>query len=230
LPDLFLTQEELSQVEYVFLEVQDNGSGMDEQTMKIIFDPFYTTKFTGRGLGLAAVLGIVRQHKGGIQLHSVLGRGTSFRVLLCVDEKLPEPIAAEPTRDGLQGAGTVLVVDDEELIRNFCKSALEPYGYNVLLARDGTEAIRVFKENADQIGLVLLDVAMPGMDGSQTLGHIREIRSGVPVIVCSGFGDVEIEARFAGKQISGFFPKPHTVKQLARKVKSFMAPPRRKNK
>lgn len=228
LPDLFL-KEDVAPGEYVFLEVQDNGSGMDERTMQRIFDPFYTTKFTGRGLGLAAVLGIVRQHKGAIQLHSVPGRGTSFRVLLCADENWQKPIAADAKLDELRGVGTVLVVDDEELIRNYCRSALKLYGYEVLLARDGSEAIRLFHEKADQIGLVLLDFAMPGMDGAQTLDQIREIRSDVPVVVCSAFGDVEVEAHFAGKQFAGFFPKPYTVKQLGMKVKECIAPPRTGN-
>jgi two-component system CheB/CheR fusion protein len=222
LPDLFL-KDDVAPGEYVFLEVQDNGSGMDEGTMERIFDPFYTTKFTGRGLGLAAVLGIVRQDKGAIQLRSVPGRGTSFRVLLCADEKLPTLTSADVNRDELRGVGTVLVVDDEELIRSFCRSALEPYGYHVLLARDGPEAIRMLQGTADQIGLVLLDVAMPGMDGLQTLERIRGVRSDVPVLVCSGLGDVEVEARFAGKKIDGFFPKPYTEKQLARKVKECIA-------
>ena len=117
LPDLFL-KDAVASGNYVFLEVQDNGSGMDEQTLQKIFDPFFTTKFTGRGLGLAAVLGIVRQHKGAIQLHSVPARGTSFRVLLCVDEKEPTPVAADANEAELRGSGTVLVVDDEELIRS----------------------------------------------------------------------------------------------------------------
>ena len=97
------------------------------------------------------------------------------------------------------------------------------YGYSVLLAQDGAEAIRLFEEKADQIGLVLLDLAMPGMDGSQTLDRIRKIRPDVPVVVCSGFGDVEVEAQFAGKPIADFFPKPYTVKGLARIVKECIA-------
>ena len=217
-PDLY-PNEELPPGEYVFLEVLDNGSGMDEQTIPRIFDPFFTTKFTGRGLGLAAVLGIVRHHNGAVQVHSVPSRGSSFRVLFPATEKAPAQIAEDVTRDDLRGAGTVLVVDDEEMIRNFNRSALEPYGYTVLLARDGQEGLRMFQQRSTDIELVLLDVAMPGMDGPETLERIRGIRPDVPVIVCSGFGDVDVETRFAGKTIAGFFPKPYTVKQLARKVK-----------
>lgn len=223
LPDLFLT-ETLAPGNYVFLEVQDNGSGMDEPTMKKIFDPFFTTKFTGRGLGLAAVSGIVRQNKGAVQLHSVPGRGTSFRVLLSMDEKQPAPLAStEDAADELRGAGTILVVDDEELIRSYCKSALTPYGYTVLVAEDGLAAVRVFQNHRDRIGLVLLDVGMPGIDGLQTLERLREIQPEVPILVCSGFGDVDVEARFAGQHVAGFFAKPYTVRQLVRKVKESIA-------
>jgi two-component system CheB/CheR fusion protein len=219
LPDLYLG-EKVAPGEYVFLEVRDNGSGMDEQTVKRIFDPFFTTKFTGRGLGLAAVLGIIRQHKGAVQVHSVPGRGSAFRTLFAVAE--PEPAAEAQGRQDLRGSGTVLVVDDEGMIRNFAKSALESQGYKVLLAADGQEAVRVFREKSAEIGLVLLDVAMPGMDGVATLERIRETGPHVPVLICSGFGDLDLEKQFAKNQIAGFFAKPFTVKQLAGKVKECM--------
>jgi nitrogen-specific signal transduction histidine kinase len=219
-----VTGEKPARGEYVFVEVIDNGKGMDEQTVRKIFDPFFTTKFTGRGLGLAAVLGIVRQHKGAVLVHSVPGRGTSFRVLLSTVEETPSRVAHDEPSGDVRGAGTVLVVDDEELIRNFVKHALEPFGYGVLLAANGLEAVRSVKESAGEIGLVLLDVAMPGMDGLETLIRIREMTPDVPVLVCSGFGDKEVEAHFAGQSIAGFFPKPYTVKQLARKVKECIAP------
>jgi two-component system CheB/CheR fusion protein len=221
LPDLFLG-EKVAPGEYVFLEVRDNGSGMDEQTVKRIFDPFFTTKFTGRGLGLAAVLGIVRQHKGAVQVHSVPGRGSSFRTLFAVGEAEPAREAEGEGRQDLRGAGTVLVVDDEEMIRNFTRSALESLGYKVLLAADGREAVRVFQERSAEIGLILLDVAMPGMDGPATLARIRETGPNVRVLICSGFGDLDVEGRFAKNDIAGFLAKPYTVKQLAGKVKECM--------
>jgi nitrogen-specific signal transduction histidine kinase/ActR/RegA family two-component response regulator len=222
LPDLF-PRNTVAPGEYIFVEVVDNGSGMDEQTKQRIFDPFFTTKFTGRGLGLAAVLGIVRQHKGAIQLHSVPGRGTSFKVLLCSEEKTHAAIAEEAIGEELRGSGTILVVDDEALIRTFTRSALQPYGYTVLMARNGAEAIEVFQERGHQIGLILLDVAMPEMDGVETLEHLHAIRADVPVVVCSGFGDQEVEGRFIGKAVAAFLPKPYTVKQLAKKVKQHIS-------
>ena len=145
-------------------------------------------------------------------------------MLFPATEKVPSAIAEDVTRDDLRGTGTVLVVDDEEMIRSFTRSALEPYGYTVLLARDGEEGLRLLAQRSSDIGLVLLDVAMPGMDGLETLERIREIRPDVPVIVCSGFGDVDVETRFTGTDIAGFFPKPYTVRQLARKVKECMPP------
>jgi two-component system CheB/CheR fusion protein len=223
LPDL-LPNESAAPGEYVFLEVQDNGSGMDEATKQRIFDPFFTTKFTGRGLGLAAVQGIVRQHRGAIQLRSVPGRGTSFRVLLYAAETLPSEAGAGAQPDELRGSGTVLVVDGEEVIRSLCRSALTSLGYRVLTAANGEEAVRALAENRAQIGIVLLDVAMPAADGARTLARIREIRPDLPVMICSAFGDVEVEQRF-GEEIAGYLPKPYTVKQLARMVKQKIAPP-----
>lgn len=223
LPDVWIKQD-VAPGEYAFVEVQDNGSGMSDETIRKIFDPFYTTKFTGRGLGLAAAMGSVRQHKGVIQVHSVLGRGSSFRALFPTGETAQPRKAAESIPGDLRGAGTVLVVDDEEAIRNFTKLALEQNGYTALVAQGGRDAVRLVRERPGDIGLVLLDVAMPDLDGVETLRLIREIRPDMPVLICSGFGDVDVEARFTGQRVTGFFPKPYTIRQLARKVKEAMAP------
>ncbi len=223
LPDVFPNQM-VFPGQYLFLEVQDNGPGMDEQTVSRIFDPFFTTKFTGRGLGLAAVMGIVRQQEGVVQVHSVPGRGTSFRVLFPITKEAPAQAGEEPTMKELQGAGTVLVVDDDELIRDFARSALRAYGYNALVAVDGREAIRIFTARAGDIALVLLDDAMPGINGPETLERLRRIRPDVRVIVCSGYDETEVQRRFTGTAIDAVFPKPYTARQLARMVKDHMTP------
>ncbi len=221
LPDLY-PNEKVAPGEYVYVQVQDNGSGMDEQTMRRMFDPFFTTKFTGRGLGLAAVLGIVRQQEGAIQVHSVPGRGSSLTVLFPVGEKPASAPEEDLAEEELRGSGTVLAVDDEEIITNYTKSALELYGYTVLTAASGPEAIRLVEQRSSDIDLVLLDVAMPGMDGVAAMKRIRAIRPDVPVVVATGLGDLDVEQRFAGKDVADFLRKPYTVKQLARMVSEHM--------
>ena len=219
LPDSVL-QEKPVPGEYLFLEVTDTGCGMDEATASRIFDPFFTTKFTGRGLGLAAVQGIVRQHKGAIQLHSVLGKGSSFRIFLILGEAAPALDETPEIREDLRGSGLILVIDDEQMIRTFSRAALESYGYEVLLAGDGSEGIRLFREHANKVKIVLLDIGMPGMNGYETLRRLREIQRDTPVLICSGFGELETEQHLKDDEdVAGFLPKPYTAKQLAEAVK-----------
>jgi len=207
---------------YITLEVNDSGCGMDQQTLEKIFDPFFTTKFTGRGLGLAAVSGIIRGHKGALKVYTAPGKGSTFRVFFPVADTL----AAHTRPSGataLQGIGTILVVDDEETVRDTARNTLERYGYQVLLAREGREAVELFREAPEKISMVLLDLTMPVMGGEQALRELQRIHPSVRVLLSSGFNEVEAVRRFTGKGLAGFVQKPYTAVALAAKVKLILA-------
>lgn len=211
--------DDLAAGRYVALEVEDTGIGMEESIRSQVFEPFFSTKFLGRGMGLAAVMGIARAHKGTVRVTSEPGRGTVFTVFF------PVAVAAPPmgaAGEDLTGAGTVLVVDDEEVVRQAAKMALQRYGFKVLLAEDGRGAIEIVRQRTGQIHLVLLDMTMPVMGGDEAFVHLAEIAPRIPVIASTGYSESEAAQRFAGRQLAGFIQKPYTAAQLARLVKAVL--------
>ncbi|MBK9261256.1 MAG: PAS domain S-box protein [Polyangiaceae bacterium] len=197
--------------ECVFIEVTDNGCGIKREDVRRIFEPFYSTKFTGRGLGLSAVLGIVRGHRGALTVTSEVERGTTFRVLLprAAEQKHVTTIAPMPTLAQQSFTGKVLVADDEFAIRNACRRLLTRMGFEVEVVSDGLEGLERFKQNPGEFTLVMLDLTMPRMGGAEAFTEMKRLYPEGRFMLMSGFSVDDAHASVGGHALpDAFLPKP----------------------
>ncbi len=199
---------------YVTLEVSDTGAGISPEVLSRIFDPFFTTKLTGRGLGLSAMLGILRGHKAGLKIYSEVGRGSTFKVYFPAATGAALPTLAVGLSDQTRFEGVVLLVDDEKTILQATGSALQQLGFTVLLAGDGLEAMDTFRKEQARIDLVVMDLTMPRMDGREAFNTMRQLRPDLKVILSSGYNEQESIQPFVGKGLAGFIQKPYTLDSL----------------
>jgi PAS domain S-box-containing protein len=214
---------------YVYVEVCDDGEGIDEETRKHIFDPFFSTKFTGRGLGLAVVLGIVKGHRGALRIESSPEAGTRFRILL------PATSAAEnASTDDRSDAhsdearwtrpGTILVIDDDEGALEVTSILLERAGFEVLSERDGAQAIETFREHSAEITGIVLDNTMPSHSGTQVFDAIREIASEIPIVLALGYSRERVSNELLARGETRFLHKPFSADQLYRTLRQLLGP------
>jgi CheY-like chemotaxis protein len=196
---------------YACLEVMDTGCGIPNEDIEKIFDPFFSSKFPGRGLGLATVLGIVKAHNGVVTVRSKLGKGSIFRVFLPINvgeiqRQTPETEVHQIIEEK---GGTVLLVEDEEMVRKMTETVLTRLGYKVFLAKDGVEAVTMFQWHKDEIDVVLSDLSMPRMNGWETLSALRQIRPDIPVILASGYDESKVIGDSQPARPQVFLHKPY---------------------
>ena len=215
---------------FVFFDVSDKGCGMDEEIQARIFDPFFSTKFWGRGLGMAETMGIVKSLNGAIILNSEPGKGTTFRVLL------PVPVPEQPgsstfadfekyeaTVPELVGRSkTILVVEDEDSVRQLCTELLEIFGYNTITASDGLEGVEMFKANQNRIDLVLLDLLMPRMNGIEAYAEFIKMKPDIKVLISSGFTEEALAEKMKGPLPAGYLHKPYQMENLKEEIERIL--------
>ncbi len=211
--------------EYLCLKVTDSGCGMEEATLNRIFDPFFSTKLTGRGLGMAAVLGIMKGHRSAIHVSSSPGRGSCFIFYIPFHETGSEdsPYMKRQDCPGLVSmTGTILLVDDEEGVRQVAEKMLECIGFIVLTAADGGQALNILRQHSNSVDCVLLDLTMPGLTGAETCSEIMKICPGMKIVISSGFNEKDASLQVPGEYISGFIQKPYGLVALDEKLREIL--------
>ncbi|MBU2551647.1 MAG: response regulator [Proteobacteria bacterium] len=210
---------------YVLLSVSDKGHGMDQETLAHIFDPFFTTKDIGKGtgLGLASVYGIVKGHGGYIMCYSEPGQGTTFKIYLPALEQGEKGKSVEESEKLMTGGTeTILIVDDDESIRDFANNALQRFGYQVMTASNGREGLQTYSDKKDEIDLVILDIGMPVMGGHQCLVELRKVNPWAKVLMASGYSIDGHAGQAMESGAIGFISKPYQVKELLSRVRTAM--------
>jgi CheY-like chemotaxis protein len=226
-PDAFLRSIPEGKVgPFVRIEIADTGIGIDRAIRGKIFDPFFTTKEKGKGtgLGLATVYGIVKNHNGFINVESEIGTGTTFSVYIPAVDKAAAKVQEVESRPR-GGHETILVVDDEETIRLLVQDVLEELGYNVLAAGDGIEAVALYRERIGTIGLVILDMTMPGMGGRETFEKLKELNPRVRAILSTGYSEDERARQMLAMGVKAFVQKPYRTDDLALAVRRILDSP-----
>ncbi len=208
----------------VVLEIQDSGTGIPDEVKAKIFEPFFTTKERGKGtgLGLATVYGIVQKMRGEIEVESTLGAGTTMRIYLPLIEEAETEVVAEDEAPRSRGCETVMVVEDDARVRRIAVQLLEEYGCAVVSCEDGLEALRRFESYDDPVHLILTDVIMPNMGGTELAERVQELRPWIKVLFMSGYTDDEVlDRRIATRGVS-FLKKPFTAESFALAVRNVL--------
>ena len=208
---------------YVTINVSDTGEGIAPENLPRLFEPSFSTRAKGRGLGLAAVRGIVESYHGAVTVQSEVGTGTELKVFIParIDLKMPEETTMG-SLDDWRGDGTILVIDDEESVRQVARETLSHFGFEILTAADGQEGVEAFEKHRDDVVAVLLDVTMPGLSPEEALLEIRRMRSDVGVVISSGYGEAEASDRFAGYGWATFIQKPYRPAELAWRIRQLV--------